>query len=173
MRVVFSYCLLLSLISLCPLQAKEVFNIQSSRAFDYSQVSSVSFFFAGMKEIDVDHLVKSIAKEKADVVITGDSGLEGAALSSCMTTFVTAYNNASEKSWLITFESSISGVAATGLATDKRPYRGSIPISTDVLVLADAMGSKEMELAISSYLQKLSDKITSANKTKPKFFVVH
>ncbi len=159
-----------------PLRALEVFNVNSSSSykdFDYAIVSTVSFVFFGAKEIDVNSLVKSVGGEKAEVVITGKSGLEVKTLFCDVNVHTSIYRNNVEKSVLVKIDAYVEGVAKTMLNSEGKPYRSNISISSDIFVLTDSIEPKEIELAIAKRLQTLSDKITNARKTKPKFFVVH
>ena len=168
--------MVLGITSFCNLNAKEVFDINfcyPSQGFDYGSVNTISFFFYGNKEMDVDAIVTSLAKEKADVVITGKTSLEGAALSPNISTFIIVERNTKEKSWLVTIDSDVNGVATKSVALDGEPYRGSISILGRVLVFTDPLKPKEIEDAISSHLQNMTDKVLGTTKARPKFFVVH
>jgi len=123
-------------------------------------------------QLDGDALIKSLAKGKADIVITGKISIEGEALSLSITTYVIVHRNEEEKSRLVTINAYVRGIATKVLGTDGEKYNGDIIISENVLVFIDPQ-SKEVENAISSRLQSFIEKITSSSKTKPKFFVVH
>ncbi len=164
------------IITACTLDAKEVFNASfpcASQGFDYGSVETVSFFFSGEEKMNVDAMVKSLVKEKADVVITGENSIEGAALSPSISTYITFQRNNEEKSCLVTITSYVSALATKAKSVDGDPYRGGIMISGYTLVFVDPITPKEMERAISDHLQQSIDKIISSRKTKPKFFVVH
>src|SRR5262249_7875355 len=112
-------------IAFCPIDAKEIFDVPSyyfSRNFDFATVKTVSFFFPDDKDIDVDAIIKTAAQGKADVIITGKTSIEGAALSPNLSVYVQITKNIKEKSWLVTIDSSVSGVATRALSLDGNPY---------------------------------------------------
>jgi hypothetical protein len=156
------------------LSAKEIFDFAfpAITDFDYSTVKTASFFFPGNKEIDVDRMIKSLAKGKADVVVTGKTSIEGEALSPGLTTFIIVQENREERSWLVTINSYVSGVARKSITTDGEQLQGNITIASRSLVFDQNTQPKELERAISLHLRALIDKITSASKAKPKFFIV-
>lgn len=157
------------------LNAKELFNDSlgyPSSDFDYSGIKTVSFFFSGNKDIDIDRIVKSLAKGKAEVIVTGETSLEGEALSPNLATHIIVQKKAQEKSWLVSIDTSVSGEAKS-FSKDESPFRGPISISGQVLVFVDSTDPKEVERAISANIEGLIKKVTSAGSTKPKFFVVH
>lgn len=166
----------LGIVSFCPLSAKEIFNAPlgyPSKGFDYTTVKTVSFLFSGHQDIDVDAMVKSLAKGKVDVIVTGKTSLEGEAMSPGLSTYVVIERNIKEKSWLVTINTCVNGVATKGTTVDGEPYRSSILVAGDVLVFIDATEQKEVERAIAAELQKFVDKLTTSSQTKPKLFVVH
>jgi hypothetical protein len=155
-------------VSVHSLNAKELFNVSlgyPSSDFDYRGIKTVSFFISGDKEIDIDRIVKSLAKGKAEVIITGETSIEGEALSPNLAAHIIVHKKAQEKSWLVSIDTSVSGEA--------KAFRGPISISGQVLVFVDSTDPKEVERAISANLEGLIKKVTSACSTKPKFFVVH
>ncbi len=157
------------------LSAKEIFDVPfsyPSRGFDYKTVKTVSIYFSGNKDFDIDAMITSVAKDKADVVITGKTSLEGEALSPNLLTTVIVERNVEQKSWLVTIDTSINGIASSATYTDGKPYRSNISISGRVLVFVDAT-SKEVEAGIQAHLQNLIQQITNSNQTKPKLFVIH
>lgn len=158
------------------LGAKEIFDIPfhcSYRDFDYRTVQTASFVFYGDKELDIDAIIKSIARDKAEVVIAGKPSIEGAAWSPSLTTFVSIDRNVEEKSWLVTINTFVHGVATKALGCDGEPFRGIISLSARVLAFVDSEERNEVEKAITVHLQDLADKITGTTNKKPKFFVVH
>ncbi len=168
--------LVVFVISTCgSLNAKEIFDFAFPEAsdFDYGAVKTASFFFPGNREIDIDHMIKSLAKGKANVVVTGKTSIEGEALSPGLSTFVVVQQNEEEKAWLVTINSYVSGVALKFTTKDGEEFQGKITVASRSLVFDETVQPKEIEKAISLHLRALIDKITSSNKTKPKFFIVH
>jgi len=159
-----------------PLSAKELFNTLDSRfiaeTLDYSDVERVSFYFLGIEDIDIDKMIQTISKGKADVVITGNDSIIGEALSPNINVDVIVNKNSDDKSYLITIEARVLGTTEK-VRMDGAPYRGGILIMSHILVFTDVKNSKEIEHAISIHLQDFVTKITSSTKTKPKFFVIH
>lgn len=155
------------------LAAEETFDVSLVNAlsgFDYKAVNSTSFFFTGTGEMDVDSIVKSIGKGKADVLITGKNGVEGESLSPDLSIYISVDRNTEQKSCLVKIEACVNGVSTRALATGGTPYRSYIPVWGRILVFTD---SKEIEPAISSHLKTLVNKMTEGKEKKPKFFVVH
>ncbi|MES2122058.1 MAG: hypothetical protein V4492_04680, partial [Chlamydiota bacterium] len=81
----------------------------SSSSFDYGTVESVSFFFSGLGDVAVDPMIESLAKGKAEVIVTGKESLEGPAMSPGLSVRVTGIRNADGKSLLVKIESRVSG----------------------------------------------------------------
>lgn len=158
------------------LNAKELFDVSfgsSASDFDYGSVKTVSFFFPINKEIDADAMIRSLAKEKADVISTGKTSIEGKALSPDLKVYVLTTRNSEEKSTLVMIQAYVTGVATKARAASGKKYRGDIVVSEDSLVFTDMQKPDEIQNALSSHLKSLIDKITSSTSTKPKFFVVH
>jgi hypothetical protein len=155
--------------------AKEIFDLPfccASPDFDYGAVKTVSFFFPGNKEIDIDALVKPLIKRKGELIVTGKSSIEGAALSPDIAVYIIVKRN-DEKAAVVNISANVNGMATKAVSTNGEKYSGSITISGDTLVFAPGVELKEIEKSLSTHLQSFIDKILDSSKTKPKFFLVH
>jgi hypothetical protein len=168
--------ILLCTIFLFPLNSKEIFNVSlkdRSYGFDFSNTQTVSFYVISNEEIDADRMIESISQGKADVIITGENGIEGRALTADIFVDVIVNKNIKEQAWLVIINAYVNGEAKESVDKNGKDFAGSISIANHVLTFTDATRSKEVENAISTHLQDLVDNITHSTKAKPKFFVVH
>ncbi|MBI3236326.1 MAG: hypothetical protein HYZ48_01250 [Chlamydiales bacterium] len=108
--------ILIGVISLCSLNAKEIFNAPfrcCSGELEFGAVKSVTFYYLGNEYIDIDRIVKSISKEKASVILTGEKGVDGRTLSSNMFIDVMLRRNVKEKAYLVVIDAYVKGDAQT------------------------------------------------------------
>ena len=159
-----------------PLNAKEIFDVPfkcCSAGFGFSTVKTVSFYFIGNESINIDNIVKSIGEGKANVVITGENGVEGKALSSNMFIDVVLRKNTEENAYLVMIDAYVPGSAKDALGNDESSFTGKISIVSDILVFVGSTHIQEIEKAISHHLVNITNRITSSAESKPTFFIVH
>jgi hypothetical protein len=144
-----------------------------SDVFEFGDVKTVSFYFLGHEEIDVDTIVKSVSQGKADIVITGEKGVEGKALSPNIFIDVVIRRNVKEEAYLVMIDAYVNGEAREAFNKFEKQFSGRISIESHVLVFSDAKQPKEIENAIASHLQGLVNTITNLAQIKPTFFIVH
>ena len=168
--------IVLGVTSFYPLNSKEIFDSCSrhpSSGFDYGSVKTVSFFFLGKVDMDFGAMVKSMAKGNANIVICEKSDpVIGESLSPTISISVIVRKDIEGKNWLVTINAGVKGEATEIVGTYEGPYVGKIPILESILVFVDPQ-PKEIESSISAHMENLIDKIISAAKVKPKFFVQH
>ena len=168
--------MLLCATHVCSLNAKEIFDIPikgHSDAFDFSNVKTVSFCFFGNEEINADRIVDAVGYGKADIIITGEKGIEGRALSPNISIDVIIRKNVKEKACLVTIDAYINGESKETYNKYKRPFTGCLSIERHVLVFSNSTQMKEIENAVFERLQEFANTITSSATTRPTFFVVH
>jgi hypothetical protein len=157
------------------LPALEVIDVPFSGAssnFDYSKVKTVSFFFPGNQDLNRMAVIKTASKGKARIVTTGESAIDGEALSPNIATYIFVKSDENNKTTLVTINSFVPGIAIKAVNSEGEKYQGEISIFSDTLVFSDS-NTKEIEKAIARRLSDFIYKITSTAKEKPQFFVVH
>lgn len=160
----------------CSLNAKEIFDVPfrySSGIFEFGDVKTVSFYCVGHEGLNFDKIVESIGQGKADVVITGEKGIEGKALSPNISIDVVVRRNVKEKAYLVMIDAHVNGEAKKAFNKFEKQFSGPISIESHVLAFSDSKQPQEIEKAITNRLQDLVNTITNSAETRPTFFVVH